>query len=323
MNVRSVNKTPAAAGKSAVESASPRDEILRFRRAERILHWSIAIPFMICFLTATILVVFYNPNPLRPYRVVFSWIHRLSGVGLIVFPLIAVIRDRSDFRIHLDNVKQAWVWTFDDLKWLSRMGLAAISSKVTLPEQGKFNAAEKLNFMMVMCSWPLFTVTGLLIWLPGVAFASWVLHFAMALVAAPLMLGHIFMATINPDTRVGLKGMITGYVDRQWAKHHYRRWYRENFEIDRVPRARRRPPTAAAPSPVFIRCNCCRIEIPVASWDVLLQRVLDPRPLICPSCHSEIDTVFAVPDPSLVDPTSILRSLERKPGGQLKGDIPL
>jgi cytochrome b subunit of formate dehydrogenase len=24
--------------------------------------------------------------------------------------------------------------------------------------------------------------------------------------------------------------MITGFVDRQWAKHHYRRWYREHHE---------------------------------------------------------------------------------------------
>ncbi len=38
------------------------------------------------------------------------------------------------------------------------------------------------------------------------------------------------MATINPDTRKGLPGMISGHVDRQWAKHHYTRWYRENFE---------------------------------------------------------------------------------------------
>jgi hypothetical protein len=24
--------------------------------------------------------------------------------------------------------------------------------------------------------------------------------------------------------------MTSGYVDRQWAKHHYSRWYREHFE---------------------------------------------------------------------------------------------
>lgn len=37
------------------------------------------------------------------------------------------------------------------------------------------------------------------------------------------------MALVNPDTRRGLNGMITGSVDRHWASHHYGRWYREHF----------------------------------------------------------------------------------------------
>jgi cytochrome b subunit of formate dehydrogenase len=45
-----------------------------------------------------------------------------------------------------------------------------------------------------------------------------------------LMVGHVYMALINPGTKAGLKGMISGYVDRHWARHHYGRWYRENFE---------------------------------------------------------------------------------------------
>ena len=54
-------------------------------------------------------------------------------------------------------------------------------------------------------------------------------HVAMAMAATPLVLGHVFMATVNPDTRVGLKGMISGWVSREWAWHHYRRWYDEQF----------------------------------------------------------------------------------------------
>ena len=38
------------------------------------------------------------------------------------------------------------------------------------------------------------------------------------------------MALINRSTRPALEGMLTGYVDRAWAKHHYRRWYREHHE---------------------------------------------------------------------------------------------
>jgi cytochrome b subunit of formate dehydrogenase len=110
------------------------------------------------------------------------------------------------------------------------MGLAAISKRFTLPEQGKFNAAEKINFMTLMSTYPLYILTGLLIWLTDGALLSWLIHFAMALIATPLITGHIFMATINPDTRLGLSGMISGFVDRQWAKHHYSRWYQEHFE---------------------------------------------------------------------------------------------
>jgi formate dehydrogenase gamma subunit len=185
---------------------------------------------MICFATALILVVFYNPNPLRPYRDVFSWAHRISGVCLFIIPFVAMFKSRHDIRVYFYNIRQAWVWTIEDIKWLMLMGLAAVNKKIKLPDQGKFNAAEKINFMVLMATFPLYILTGALIWLTDGAFLSWILHFGMALLALPLMGGHIFMATINPDTRKGLPGMISGMVDRDWAKHHYTAWYREQFE---------------------------------------------------------------------------------------------
>lgn len=207
--------------------------ILRFRKSERMVHWALAIPFLVCYATALILVVVYNPHPMRPFRALFSWAHRISGVCLIVFPLIAVTKSRGDYRIHFYNIKQAWLWTLDDLKWLAMMGLAAVSKRIVLPEQGKFNAAEKLNFMMLMTTYPFYILTGLIIWITDGAFLSWIIHFTMAALATPLLVGHLFMAVLNPESKKGLSGMLSGLVDRQWAKHHYRRWYRENFEKPR------------------------------------------------------------------------------------------
>ncbi len=232
-----------------VESQPEPRLILRFHKSERMLHWSIAVPFMVCFATAVVLVAVYNLHPQRPYRIVFATIHRISGVCLILFPLLTALRHRSDHKIHVYNIKQAWIWAVDDVKWLLLMGIAAINSKIALPDQGKFNAAEKMNFMMVMTTYPLFIVTGVLIWYLRVAFVSWMLHIGMAALAAPLMLGHIFMATTNPSTRVGLSGMITGYVDRHWAKHHYTRWYREHFEKP----ARKQVRPAPRPRPLVQR----------------------------------------------------------------------
>lgn len=83
-----------------------------------------------------------------------------------------------------------------------------------------------------MVTYPLYVATGLLMWLTPLAILSWLLHFFMAVMALPLISGHLYMAVINPSSRKGLQGMVSGFVDRQWAKHHYRRWYREHHEAN-------------------------------------------------------------------------------------------
>lgn len=226
-------------------------KILRFAKSERHVHWAIAGPFLFSLATAVILVLIYNPDPSRPFRRVFAVLHRTSGVALIVLPILAIFRSRGDVRIYFYNIEQAWIWVYDDFKWLVLMGLAAINSKIQLPEQGKFNAAEKLNFMVLMTTYPLYVATGLLMWLTHLAVLSWIMHFTMFLLATPLILGHLFMALVNPDTRKGLEGMITGFVDREWAKHHYGRWYREHHgAAEKQPPAERRerPCSAIAPA---------------------------------------------------------------------------
>ncbi len=223
-------KPPVPATDAEDSRASADSKILRFAKSERAVHWFIGGPFLLCYATGLALALIYNPDPSRPLRSVFAILHRVSGVALLVLPMLAVWESRGDVRIHFYNIKQAWTWMYDDFRWLALMGLAAISSKFKLPEQGKFNAAEKLNFMVLMATYPLYIVTGLLMWLTHLAVLSWILHFFMAMLATPLILGHLYMSLINRSTRQGLEGMITGQVDRQWAKHHYRRWYREHHE---------------------------------------------------------------------------------------------
>ncbi len=212
-------------------------QILRFARGEMMLHWSIAIPFMICFVTGVTLKLFYNLHSDSLFRAVLSFLHRVSGGCLAVFPTLAVLRNWRDYKVHIDNVKVGFSWTIDDLKWLFLVGPATVNKRIVLPEQRKFNAAERLNFMMVMVTYPLFVATGLILWGSGVDhFLPWVLHISMSLVAPLLMMGHIYMAVVNPSTRVGLSGMFTGRVDREWAKNHYQRWYKEHFEEDGTPK---------------------------------------------------------------------------------------
>jgi formate dehydrogenase subunit gamma len=235
-----IEQTPAerehtaapAAPKARKKVTAGSSQILRFAKSERFLHWSIALPFLVSMASALILVVIYNQDPSRPHRNFFSVLHRVSGVALILLPMLATFKSRGDARIHIYNIKQAWTWMFDDIKWLALMGVAAVNPKIKLPEQGKFNAAEKINFMVLMVTYPLYVLTGLLMWLTPLAILSWIMHFFMAVNAVPLIGGHLYMALINPSSRKGLNGMITGHVDRSWGKHHYRRWYRDHHEAD-------------------------------------------------------------------------------------------
>jgi len=193
------------------------------------MHWAVALPFMTCYATALILVLVYNPDPSRPYREVVSWTHRISGVCLFILPALNFVRYWRDAGLHLHNVRQAWSWSWQDVRWLFLIVPSSVI-QMTLPHQGKFNAGEKINFMVLCSTYPVYLLTGLLIWFGASPYLSWLVHFSLAIVATPLLLGHVFMATVNPDTRKGLQGMITGFVDRNWAKHHYHHWYVEHFE---------------------------------------------------------------------------------------------
>ena len=268
-------------------------EVLRFLKSERALHWAIAVPFVVCWTTALVLVLVYNPDPLRPYRDIFSWIHRISGAALIVLPALALLFGRKEHKIHLQNVRTAVGWSLNDLKWLALMMPAAVSKRIVLPEQGKFNAAEKINFIMVMMSVPLLITSGLLVWMGNWAWAAWLVHALTAILATPTMLGHIYMATINPETRVGIKGMITGYVDRHWAKHHYAIWYREHFEKERG--SSKNESGLNPDQQVQLVCPSCSTHLSVR-WGWLLPRLVAAVGVTCPECGRLFAATDGVPD---------------------------
>jgi len=279
--------------------------ILRFLPGERFLHWALAAPFVLLYATAGLMLVFYGePHP-RHFRDAFALAHRVFGVALIVLPPLALLRGGADWRVHLENMREGWRWTLNDVRWLLLFPRNAVDPRVHLPEQGKFNAAEKLNFMMVSTFYPLYILTGILVWMPGIAFVPYLAHYAMAALGVPLVLGHIFMAAINPETKVGLSGMITGWVDRSWAKHHYTRWYREHFEqhepvIDIATRLRQ---------PARVRCTDCREVQVFESWQHLVERSFQVEPMFCGACDAEIRIVDREGDRPVAD--AIMEHLRR------------
>ncbi len=283
--------------------------ILRFLPAERILHWALAGLFMLLYATALGMVIFYaEPSP-RHFRASFAWLHRAFGAGLIVLPPIALLWGIRDWRLHLENMKEGWRWRREDILWLILFPRSTMDKRVVLPEQGKFNAAEKLNFMMVSATYPFYILTGLAVWMPRPLILAFLAHFAVAILGLPLVLGHIFMAVVNPSTRIGLSGMVTGWVDREWAKHHYRRWFRERIEVPERQRIAQEMAARLA-KPSRVKCVSCPEVAELGSWRELIQRSFQADPVFCKACEAPIPITRAERSPRMGE--AILKHLESR-----------
>ena len=49
-------------------------------------------------------------------------------------------------------------------------------------------------------------------------------------VSLVLLVGHLYLAVINPATRHALRGMTLGTVDEQWARAHHAKWAAQRAE---------------------------------------------------------------------------------------------
>ncbi len=285
-------------------------EIPRFRKSERELHWAIAIPFLVCLASGAVVKVFFNKlHSGILTRSALLWVHRGSGILLLILPICVAWRHRKELSLYLYNIKRAWSWTTDDLRWLALIGLASLSRRIALPEQHKFNAGEKINFMTLMLTYPFLVATGVLLLTPGIHFLSFIAHVSVAVLSAPLIAGHIFMAVVNPDTRIGLSGMFSGNVDREWARHHYAKWYRENFGPDEEPAIEQRERAAGLPARALILCSSCGARTPLSSWAPILETVAELKALDCPRCGGTSAVVQAVVKPEEIE--AVLERLER------------
>jgi hypothetical protein len=88
-------------------------------------------------------------------------------------PMLMLLGHWRDLGLHLSNIRRAWTWTLTDLKWLFLAGPAMVSSRISLPDQGKFNAGEKINFTLLMSTYPVYVYTGLMIWFTAIPYLSW------------------------------------------------------------------------------------------------------------------------------------------------------
>jgi formate dehydrogenase subunit gamma len=213
----------------AITKAVRSGVVYRFNLAERIAHWNHALSFIVLLLTGAALV-FRGLAALLGHDglLVSGQIHRAAAVFFTVLTIpVLVIGARRPAGAW---VRGAFRFDRDDLRFLALFPRDFFGLKVTLPDQGRFNAGEKINSIMQIVGWPVMVVTGWMLVFKG-AFApglvQWVLaiHSVTAFVLGAAVIGHIYLASVHPHAHPGWTGMTSGWVPEWWARDHYRKWY--------------------------------------------------------------------------------------------------
>jgi formate dehydrogenase subunit gamma len=203
--------------------------ILRTRFIDRASHWFMVICF---FMVALSGLSWFFPS--------LNWLNGVFGtpqlarilhpfLGVVVFVVLMFLFVRF-VKYNLPERQDA-IW-FRNVKTV----LAGDHGK---PLQiGKYNAGQKILFWGIMGLISLLMLSGVVIWRPWFAdyFSIPLIRIALFTHAVAgislilLIIGHAYLAFW---VKGSIRGMVTGYVSRSWAKSHHDRWYQQISKSDK------------------------------------------------------------------------------------------
>jgi formate dehydrogenase subunit gamma len=200
-----------------------RGELLRHPVYTRVLHWSVAISFILSLLSG---FAIYSPW-------LFRWLTPLFGGGPMtrfLHPWFGLFFDIFFFFQFL-NWFAPMHWTSADKRWVREVKAYVANREALAPEDiGFFNGGQKLYFWTIAVSALFFLITGVLMWFDDVVARwvvalSYVLHDLAALAMLAGFIIHIYEGTAaQPGT---FQAMTNGTVTEEWAWTHHPAWYAE------------------------------------------------------------------------------------------------
>ena len=191
-----------------------RTRVARFTASERAIHWIVATAFF--SLLGSGLLMGHRGS----FHNVMYALH-LTSAGILVLG-VAVVVFRGNRRALSRTARQ--LRTIDDLDraWLRGVPAAVLRHRAQ-PPAGRFNAGQKVNVILISLLLAALFVSGigLVVSIPAASPVFKAAHVAAAYLSIVPIVGHLYMALVNPGTRPALRGMISGRVDRAWLlKHH-------------------------------------------------------------------------------------------------------
>ena len=200
-----------------------RGEILRHPVYTRILHWTVALSFVLSLLSG---FAIYSPW-------LYRWLTPLFGGGSMtrfLHPWFGVAFSIA-FVFQFLNWLSLMRWTKADSRWMRRIKAYVTNREPAEPaDTGFFNAGQKLYFWLIVISAIVFLITGLPLWFDDsvprwLVAVSYVLHDLAALAMLAGFIIHIYEGTAaQPGT---FQSMVDGTVTKEWAATHHPAWYED------------------------------------------------------------------------------------------------
>jgi formate dehydrogenase subunit gamma len=198
-------------------------EIVRHRRASRLIHWSVALTFFLSLITG---MPIWTP--------IFRWMAAMVGgleVARIIHPYAGVL-------FFLVSVLQFFHWLGDmhfrpeeKGSWRPSKLMAYMRYEDDpAVEVGKYNPGQKVFFWAVTLGAVGFLVSGIVMWFP-LQFPRIVREIAILLHDITFIfffigiVTHIYLGTAaEPGT---FRSMVRGTVTRSWARLHHPGWLKD------------------------------------------------------------------------------------------------
>jgi formate dehydrogenase subunit gamma len=196
------------------------DEIIRHKLSSRVIHWFVALTFMLALFTGLPIwsPVFGWMAPLFGGLNVCRWLHAWLGIAFAVASVFMFFAWLGQMRFDESDKK------FNAISYL-KFGSAQEDQNV-----GKYNAGQKFFFFAAALGALALLLSGIVLWFPvsfsqGTRELSIVLHDLAFIAFFIAIVGHIYLGTAaEPGT---FRSMTRGTVTKTWARFHHPRWFRE------------------------------------------------------------------------------------------------
>ena len=197
--------------------------IVRYSAAERTNHWVVAICFLLLALSGLAL---FHPA--------MFWLSNLFGGGTwtrILHPFIGIVMFVA-FVVLIMTLWRDNRFHERDRQWLKQWRDVVNNREENVPEVGRYNAGQKLLFVVLLVCMVGLLLSGFAIWRPyfapyfpiGLVRLAATLHaiFAFAMICSIIV--HVYAGIW---VKGSVHAMTHGTVTPGWAWKHHRAWFRD------------------------------------------------------------------------------------------------